>query len=152
MRYWFGADRDGQAEVVDGPAPACLEGMRMDISALLESVPTPSAEDMDRRRRSALRYTLVLLRPGPASRDNPDYDRIHREHLQHLTKLQILGKLVLNGPTASESDVSGISVYATELDEARLLAEADPKVRSGHLIVEAIAWIAVPGDIDGLHA
>ena len=35
---------------------------------------------------------------------------------------------------------------AAELEEARALAEADPKVRAGYLTVEAIPWIAVPGD------
>jgi uncharacterized protein YciI len=59
----------------------------------------------------------------------------------------MLGKLVLNGPTVSHHQISGVSVYAAEADEAQALAEADPKVRSGHLTVEVIPWIAVPGDV-----
>lgn len=68
------------------------------------------------------------------------------EHMQHLTKLQMLGRLVLNGPTLIEHDILGVSMYAAELEEARALAEADPKVKTGYLIVEAIPWIAVPSD------
>lgn len=119
----------------------------MDIQSLLDSIPTPDADVMAGRRQFARRYTLVFLRQGPAPRDDEAGDeRIHLEHLQYLTKLQIVGKLVLNGPTLVEHDIIGVSVYAAELEEARALAEADPKVRAGYLIVEAIPWMAVPGD------
>jgi uncharacterized protein YciI len=117
----------------------------MDIQALLDNIPAPTAESMADRRKLARRYTLVFLRQGPASReDETHYERIHFEHLQHLTKLQLAGKLVLNGPTMIDHEIHGISVYAAEVDEARALAEADPKVKAGYLTVEAIPWMAVP--------
>lgn len=117
----------------------------MNIQSLLDSIPTPSAADMASRRRFARRYTLVFLRKGPAPLDSETRnDQIHLEHLQHLTKLQTAGKLVLNGPILVEHDIRGVSVYAAELEEARALAEADPKVQAGYLTVEAIPWMAVP--------
>jgi uncharacterized protein YciI len=120
----------------------------MDIKALLESIPTPTVTEMEDRRKYARRYTLVFLHKGPASReDEARNERLQTEHLQHLTKLQLLGKLVLNGPTLTEHDILGVSVYATDLDEARALAEADPKVKAGYLTVEAIPWMAVPSDV-----
>jgi uncharacterized protein YciI len=117
----------------------------MDIQSLLDSIPTPTDADMLERRKLARRYTVILLREGPASRaDEEQNERIHREHLQHLTKLQIMGKLILNGPTLGEADdISGISIYAAEREEAIALASADPKVRAGYLIVQAIEWIGV---------
>ena len=119
----------------------------MNIQSLLDSVPTPSAADMANRRQLGRYYTLVFLRNGSAPRDDgPRDEQLHLEHLQHLTKLQLLGKLVLNGPTLAEHDIVGVSVYAADLEEARALAEADPKVRAGYLIVEAIPWFAVPSD------
>jgi len=119
----------------------------MDIQSLLDSVPTPSAADMASRRQFAQRYTLVFLRQGSAPQDNEtSNERLQLEHLHHLTKLQMLGKLVLNGPTLVEHDILGVSVYAAELEEARAMAEADPKVRAGYLTVEAIPWIAVPSN------
>jgi hypothetical protein len=45
-----------------------------------------------------------------------------------------------------EHEILGVSVYGVGLEEARLLAEADPKVRAGYLTVEAIAWMAVPSE------
>ena len=117
----------------------------INIQSLLDSVPTPSAADMAQRRQFGQRYTLVLLRKGPAPRDDEARnERLQLEHLQHLTKLQMVGKLVLNGPILVEHDILGVSVYAADLDEARALAEADPKVKTGYLTVEAMPWFAVP--------
>ena len=58
----------------------------------------------------------------------------------------MVSKLVLNGPTLVDHDILGVSVYAAELEEARAMAEADPKARVGCLTVEAIPWMAVPSD------
>ena len=64
---------------------------------------------MAARRHLAKRYTLVLLRKGPASREDETLnDQLQLEHLQHLTKLQIAGKLILNGPTLIEDDILGV--------------------------------------------
>jgi uncharacterized protein YciI len=102
----------------------------MDIQKLLDSVPTPSEEDTDRRRQFAQEYTLVFLRKGPASRDDETInERLQLEHLQHLTNLQIAGKLVLNGPILVEHDILGVSIYDAGLEDARIMAEADPKGR-----------------------
>ena len=113
----------------------------MTISSL---PPPPPAEDAAIRAR-ARQYTLVFLRRGPAPRDDEARNaRLQAEHLQHLYTLQKLGKLVLNGPILAEHDIAGVSVYACGLEEARALAEADPKVVAGYLTVEAIPWLAVP--------
>ena len=119
----------------------------MNILSLSDSIPTPSADEMSSRRQLARHYTLVFLRKGPASRDDESRnERLQLEHLQHLTKLQMIGKLVLNGPILTEHDILGVSMYASDIEEARALAEADPKVQAGYLIVEAIPWLAVPSD------
>jgi uncharacterized protein YciI len=84
------------------------------------------------RRKRARRDTIVFLPQGPAPlSDGARSERLQLEHLQHLTKLQMLGKLVLNGPTLNEHDILGVSVYAAEPEEALAFAQADPKVRAG---------------------
>lgn len=119
----------------------------MDIDVLIASVPAPTEEEMAERRSGAHRYTLVFLRKGPAPRDDEARNqRLQTEHLQHITKMHILGKLVLNGPVLSDHEILGVGVYATEPDEALALASADPKVKAGYLTAEAIPWMAVPGN------
>ena len=64
----------------------------MDLESLLSSIPTPSESDMANLSQFAQRYTLVFLRRGPAPRDDEARnERLQLEHLQHLTKLQLLG-------------------------------------------------------------
>jgi len=118
----------------------------MNVQELLDSIPTPTAEEMAARRQFARHFTLVLLRKGPASREDEERnERLHLAHLQHLTKLQLAGKLILNGPVLEDhDDIFGISVYAAELEDAIAMAKADPKVQAEYLIVEAIPWTAVP--------
>jgi len=118
----------------------------MNVQELLDSIPTPTAEEMLARREFAKRFTLVLLRKGPTSReDEARNERFQVLHLQHLTKLQMSGKLILNGPVLEDhDDILGISVYAAELEDALAMASADPKVKEGYLTVEALPWMAVP--------
>lgn len=116
----------------------------MAIEDILNSVPTPSADELSAAIGRAKHYTLVFLRKGPAPRDDKTRnEQLQREHLQHLHKLQTLGLLMLNGPVMAEHEMLGVSIYAVGLDEARALAEADPKVKAGYLAVEAIPWMAV---------
>ena len=116
----------------------------MDVTQLLDSIPTPSADDVKHHNSRARHYTLVFLRKGPADRADEARDtRLQLEHLQYRMKLHLLGKLALNGPTLADHDILGIGVYAAELDEALALAQADPKVKAGYLIAEAIPWMAV---------
>jgi uncharacterized protein YciI len=115
----------------------------------MASLPTPSAEDVEKRKQWAVQYTLVFLHAGPAQRNDPARnERLQLEHLQHLAKLQQLGILLLNGPILADHDILGVSVYAAPLEEARALAEADPKVKAGYLLVEALPWMAVPAKPD----
>ena len=53
-----------------------------------------------------------------------------------------------NGPVADQPDVSlrGLAFYRTgSLSESRQLAEADPAVRAGRLVVEIMTWYCQPG-------
>jgi uncharacterized protein YciI len=116
----------------------------MNIEKFLANLPTPSAADVDKHIQGARHYTIVFLRQGPAPRmDETINKRLQFEHLQYLMKLQVSGKLIFNGPITAEHEILGMSIYATDMDEARALAEADPKVKAGYLTVEAIPWMAV---------
>ncbi|HWQ04158.1 MAG TPA: YciI family protein [Longilinea sp.] len=117
----------------------------MDIDKLLASIPTPGVEDVEKRKQWAIQYTLIFLRAGPAQRDDLERnERLQIQHLQHLAKLQQLGLLVLNGPILMDHDILGVSLYAAPVEDARAMASADPKVRAGYLVVEALPWMAVP--------
>jgi uncharacterized protein YciI len=95
-------------------------------------------------------FELVLLRRPP---DAPAYDeetlnRIQREHLSYLATLRTSGEIATNGPVTDQPDKSlrGLAFYRTgSLARARELAEADPAVRAGRLVVEVMTWLCPPG-------
>jgi uncharacterized protein len=95
-------------------------------------------------------FELVLLRT-PA--DAPAYDeatlaRIQREHLAFYDRLRQEGTVVTNGPVLNQPDVTlrGLGFYRTgSLEAARELAEQDPAVVAGRLMVEVMTWWCAPG-------
>jgi uncharacterized protein YciI len=90
-----------------------------------------------------------FFREGPAPRnDKARCEHTHTEHLPPLTKLQVVGEWVPNHPAMVDDEIHGVSVQDAEWEDARAMAEADPKVRAGYLTVGAIPWRAVPMDAD----
>jgi uncharacterized protein len=95
-------------------------------------------------------YELVLLRraPNPPEMDDETLDELQLEHLAHKDRLREAGILAANGPVLDQPDTSlrGMSFYRTgSLDEARRLAEEDPSVIAGRLVVEVMTWWTAPG-------
>jgi uncharacterized protein YciI len=56
------------------------------------------------------------------------------------------GKLVLAGPLADDGDWRGVLIYRTKtLDEAQRLADDDPAVKAGRLVVKMHPWMVERG-------
>ena len=95
-------------------------------------------------------YELVLLRRPASAPDYPEaeLDRIQREHLAHHAGLRDSGQIVTNGPVVEQPDESlrGLAFYRTgSIERSRQLAEADPAVVAGRLVVEIMTWYCPPG-------
>jgi uncharacterized protein len=92
---------------------------------------------------------VVLRRPLDApGYDEETMDRIQREHLEYHASLRASGDIATNGPVMDQPDESlrGLSFYRTgSLARARELAEADPAVRAGRLVVDVMTWLCPPG-------
>jgi uncharacterized protein len=95
-------------------------------------------------------YELVLLRRPENAPDLPEetLERIQQEHLDYHEMLRAAGQVVTNGPVIEQPDPSlrGLTFYRTgSVAQARRLAEDDPAVRAGRLIVEIMTWYCRPG-------
>ncbi len=93
-------------------------------------------------------YYICLLRKGPAwtAEKTPEIEQLQARHLAHIRHLVEIGATIAAGPVSDESDIRGFSIFKTAtLDEARLLAEADPSVQSGFHIVELHRWLTPSG-------
>jgi uncharacterized protein YciI len=95
-------------------------------------------------------FELVMLRRPASAPDYPDeeLERIQREHLAFHEELREAGHVVTNGPVNRQPDPSlrGLTFYRTgSLERSRELAENDPAVRAGRLVVEIMTWYCRPG-------
>lgn len=95
---------------------------------------------------------VVLRRPaGAPSYDTETLKRIQSEHVAYHAMLRDAGTVVTNGPVTDQPDesVRGFTFYRTgSLAEARRLAEADPAVQAGRLVVDVMTWYCPGGDHD----
>ncbi|MCC6837493.1 MAG: hypothetical protein IT234_03035 [Bacteroidia bacterium] len=89
-------------------------------------------------------YYMVFLKKGPnRDQDSATVVKLQEQHIAHLTKMADAGKMDLAGPFMDKGDIRGICVYnvATK-EEAEKLANEDPMVKAGRLIVEIHPWYA----------
>jgi uncharacterized protein YciI len=97
-------------------------------------------------------YELVILR-WPSRR--PDFDdetaqRLQQEHLDFHTALRDSSHIVTNGPLLDQPDesVRGLTFYRTgSLQEAKMLAEQDPLVKAGGLVIDVMTWWCPAGSM-----
>ena len=97
-------------------------------------------------------FELVLLRrpPRAPAYDEETLNRIQSEHLEYHAALRASGDVATNGPVMEQPDESlrGLTFYRTgSLARARELADADPAVRAGRLVVEVMTWLCPPGHV-----
>lgn len=93
------------------------------------------------------KYFIVFLKQGQnRDQSSEEAEKIQAAHLAYLGGLHKKGILSLNGPVGDGGEIAGISVYSTAtLEEAVELAEADPAVKAGRLVVEAHPWWLAKG-------
>jgi uncharacterized protein YciI len=94
-------------------------------------------------------YYLVFLKKGTnRSQDSATAAKIQEAHLAHLAKMNDEKKMCIAGPLLDDSEIRGICIYSVEsIEEARRLAEQDPAVKAGRLIVEVHPWYAAKGSV-----
>ena len=93
-------------------------------------------------------YFLAFILRGPAWTpvESPDLYRLQAAHLAHLTSLRESGQLLLNGPCTDGGNLRGVSVYkVASLAEAQALANEDPMVQAGRLVIEFHPWLVPAG-------
>lgn len=92
-------------------------------------------------------YFVVFLKAGP-NRDQTEEEtaKLQEQHLAHLSAIYEQGHTSITGPFGDDGEIRGIVVYNTPtLEQAKELAEQDPAVKAGRLIVEIHPWWAAKG-------
>lgn len=93
------------------------------------------------------KYFIAFLKKGP-NRSQPEEEakKLQAAHMAHLGKMYELGYADISGPFDDDSNISGITIYnVPTLQMADSLANADPMVKAGRLVIEIHPWWAAKG-------
>ena len=90
-------------------------------------------------------YQVAFLRRGPAwtPGSTPELEKLQAAHLAHIGKMAETGKLIIAGPFSDGGDLRGMFIFRVDTaEEAKALAEQDPAVKAGRLVLEWHPWFA----------
>jgi uncharacterized protein len=97
-------------------------------------------------------YAVVVLRRPDDLPELPEgeEERLQRQHQAHIMSLVRSGEAFAGGPLldASNPALVGLMIFRVPLDEARGLANEDPKVRAGRLVADSFTWWFPTGLLD----
>ena len=89
-------------------------------------------------------YVLAILKTGPndAKYTGDERKAVFKGHFDNMNRLAAEGKLAVAGPFNDPAKVyRGLFILAVpKVEEAKILAESDPAVKAGILIVEYVPW------------
>ncbi|PTM11766.1 MAG: hypothetical protein DA407_00930, partial [Bacteroidetes bacterium] len=92
-------------------------------------------------------YFIAFLKSGPnRSQSEEEANKLQSAHLAHLGKMYEIGYADISGPFEDNGDIRGITIYnVPTLKMADSLANADPMVKAGRLVIEMHPWWAAKG-------
>lgn len=92
-------------------------------------------------------YYMAFLKKGPNRSTNKAVtDSLQKLHLEHLGNMYYHGYADISGPFADDGDIRGVTIYnVPTLKMADSLANIDPMVQAGHLVIEMHPWWAAKG-------
>ena len=90
-------------------------------------------------------YSVVVLKKGPNYRAEGDRSIIW-EHGRRNFAMRAAGQLAIVVPLASETDMAGLGLFTTGIEETRALMADDPAVKAGWLTFEVYSGRSFPGD------
>jgi uncharacterized protein YciI len=90
------------------------------------------------------KYVLAILKTGPKDAEVQGDARkaLFKGHFDNINRLATEGKLAVAGPfNDPEKKYRGLFILAVEtVEAAKALAESDPTVKAGVLVVEYVPW------------
>ena len=92
-------------------------------------------------------YFISFLKRGPErSQDKAATDSLQALHMAHLGRMYEEGYADISGPFGDDGEIRGITIYnVPTLQMADSLANLDPSVQAGRLVIEIHPWWAAKG-------
>ena len=159
----FVDDGDIRGIYVLRPTPTGKEGAANEARAWAEADPAVKAghfaiemhpwwsEEVMKKASTPIKLTTAYL--GFLSRGakwtpekTPQTEELQKAHMANINKLAEMKKLVAAGPFGDNGTLRGIFVFKVgSLEEARQLAETDPAVQAGRLVIDMHQWLVPEG-------
>ncbi len=92
-------------------------------------------------------YFIVFLKSGPNRNQNKaETDSLQQLHLAHLSRMYEEGYADISGPFGDDGEIRGITIYnVPTIEMADSLANLDPMVKAGRLVIDVHPWWAAKG-------
>lgn len=92
-------------------------------------------------------YFIAFLKSGPIrSQNEEEAAKLQEQHLAHLGRMYEEGYADISGPFGDNGDIRGITIYnVPTLKMADSLANLDPMVKAGRMVIEVHPWWAAKG-------
>ena len=93
-------------------------------------------------------YVVGFFHKGPhwTAEETAETRRIQEGHLANFRRMAEAGKLVVAGPFKDPGDLRGMLIFKLDsVEQARVLMDADPAVKSGRLTLDLHPWLAAAG-------
>lgn len=92
-------------------------------------------------------YYIAFLKRGPErSQNKEETDSLQALHMAHLGRMYEEGYADISGPFGDDGEIRGITIYnVPTLQMADSLANLDPSVQAGRLVIEIHPWWAAKG-------
>jgi len=92
-------------------------------------------------------YFMAFLKSGPnRSKSKAEADSLQGLHLAHLGRMYKEGFADISGPFGDNGEIRGITIYNVPTQKmADSLANMDPLVKAGMLVIEIHPWWAAKG-------
>jgi hypothetical protein len=108
--------------------------------------PESITDEMMRERLSKLKpYTAMILHKT-SKFGAPGTDQIVWEHGRRNFALRASGKISIICPVRDGTDVTGICIFNTTVEDAKKIYDEDPGVKAGIFIYETHSTSSFPGD------
>lgn len=121
-----------------------------DLKAELNEKGFQTFDYVDEKTRDTIlmqQYFIAFLKKGTThSQTKEEADSLQILHLQHLQNMYDLGYADISGPFGDDGEIRGITIYnVPTLKMADSLANSDPMVKAGRLVIEIHPWWAAKG-------
>ncbi|PIS28968.1 MAG: hypothetical protein COT43_05065 [Candidatus Marinimicrobia bacterium CG08_land_8_20_14_0_20_45_22] len=93
-------------------------------------------------------YFMGIIRRGThwTPESTPQIEELQKSHLENIQKMAETGQLVLAGPFIDDGDIRRIYIFKVNtMEDVRRLADTNPMVKAGRLVVEIHPWIIEKG-------